>query len=298
MLSYWKGTEYRTFLLYASIVVLRKFLPKKYYEHFLLYFCSITICTVNFHLVDLLETAEEMLNVFLEFFVKIYGSEFIVSNIHNLCHLVNEVRRFGPLITFSAYPFESKLHSIKLDLRTGYLPLAQVGKRQIEREFSFKKTITSDSQRIYPVLNKQLKTDNSLHLSHSNVNHSYYEEIQFSDFLINTSEGNKYFLTSDLQVVMTKFIVYDKRSEQKFICGSPFEKLDDFFMKPFPSRVLHIYIADHKLLPSKMYPIECVKAKMFELKFIGEYDDNENDDDENEDVISRHVFVPLIHTLK
>lgn len=294
-MTFWKGTEYRTFLLYCSIVVLRKFLPTKYYQHFLLYFCSITICSSDFHITDMLETAESMLKVYLDLFMKLYGSEHIVSNIHNLCHLVDEVRKFGRLITFSSYPFESKLHSIKQDLRSGHLPLAQVVKRQIEKEFHEN---VNEKPQIWPILKKQLNKRNPFGDSVlSNTKYSFFSEIQFPDFAINISEGNNYILTTDHKIIMTKLIVHDALDNMKYIYGSVFEMLDDFFEIPFPSRVLQIYITNSVTLPSKLYPIECIKAKMFSLKYAGDYNDDDEDEEEL-DVNPKIVFVPLIHTLK
>lgn len=44
-LKFWKGLEYRTFLLYLGVVILKDFLSVETYSHFLLIFCSVTICS-------------------------------------------------------------------------------------------------------------------------------------------------------------------------------------------------------------------------------------------------------------
>lgn len=46
-LNYWKGSEYRTFLLYIGIVILKDHLPSDQYEHFLELFCAVSICYSN-----------------------------------------------------------------------------------------------------------------------------------------------------------------------------------------------------------------------------------------------------------
>lgn len=96
---------------------------------------------------DILHVAENMLKSFLEHFKVLYGSYYCVSNIHNLCHLVEEVRRFGPLISFSSYPFESKLHNLKMKLRTGTLPLSQTGKRLLEEELISNRNFSEEKKR-------------------------------------------------------------------------------------------------------------------------------------------------------
>ncbi|XP_058448704.1 uncharacterized protein LOC131428677 [Malaya genurostris] len=46
---------------------------------------------------------------FLEHFKDFYGVDYMSSNVHNLSNLVDDVRRFGTLPGFSAYPFENKI---------------------------------------------------------------------------------------------------------------------------------------------------------------------------------------------
>lgn len=110
-LAYWKATEYRTFLHYLGIVALKPHLTNEAYEHFLLLFCAVTICSSKqyFHLLPL---ARILLNQYIEIFKEIYGEAYLHSNVHNLTHLVDEVERFGVLESFSAYPFENMLGKI------------------------------------------------------------------------------------------------------------------------------------------------------------------------------------------
>lgn len=107
----WKGTEFRTFLLYCSITVLRNFLPDKHFKHYLLFYCSVVILGSEFHCENMIDIAENMIISFLNLFKSIYGIEHFTSNLHNLIHLVDEVRRFGVLGKFKAYSFENRLQS-------------------------------------------------------------------------------------------------------------------------------------------------------------------------------------------
>ncbi|XP_062534120.1 uncharacterized protein LOC134203263 [Armigeres subalbatus] len=112
-LSHWKGSEFRTFLHYASIVILKPVLPPHVYEHFLVFFCAITICSSDMYS-SMLELAHQLLTHFVDMFKSIYGEDYVTSNFHNLMHLIEDVKRFGPLHKFNAYPFESKLFEIKI----------------------------------------------------------------------------------------------------------------------------------------------------------------------------------------
>lgn len=96
VLAHWKGTEYRTFLLYIGIVVLKSVLSKVVYQHFLLLFCAATICSSNSHK-HFLPLAESLLDIYVETYRDFYGEDYMTSNVHNLTHLINEVRKFGIL---------------------------------------------------------------------------------------------------------------------------------------------------------------------------------------------------------
>lgn len=299
-IAHWKATEFRTFLLYISIVIFKKFLPVLNYEHFLSYFCAITICSSEYHISDLIDLAGTIMKDYLKNFKILYGSHNCVSNLHNLCHLVGEVRRFGPLFGFSAYPFESKLFDIKSQLRSGHLPLSQIGKRMIEQE-NFLNRIPRENPKLGDLRKRVINFDQSNFAQLlPNDSYSIYAEIQLNEFIINNSDGNKYFLTDDLKIVQTKFIVLNEQSRDVFIYGSAYKTLKDFFEIPFESRYLHIYIAENDLSPSKLFKIESIKAKMFALPYAGDYlqDDYDSDIDDEEMQKEKIVFVPLIHTLK
>lgn len=46
-------------------------------------------------------------------FQNLYGKCFVSHNIHNLMHLANDVKKFGPLDIFSAFKFENNMTFIK-----------------------------------------------------------------------------------------------------------------------------------------------------------------------------------------
>lgn len=90
-------------------------------------FCAITICSSEQY-ENNLNIAHTLLESFVEYFVDIYGEDYITSNVHNLLHLVADVKRFGILTTFNTYPFESKLFTIKNMISSGHRSLVQIAK--------------------------------------------------------------------------------------------------------------------------------------------------------------------------
>jgi len=78
----------------------------------MLFFCDIVICYSRSYS-KYLHVTDKLFKTFIEHYIKIYGINSISSNIHNLCHLVDEVKDFGDLSTFNAYSFENSLQKIK-----------------------------------------------------------------------------------------------------------------------------------------------------------------------------------------
>ncbi|CAH2207551.1 jg27715, partial [Pararge aegeria aegeria] len=146
-LSHWKASEYRSFLFYLSIVILPDVLSHDAFSHFLAFFCGITICSSK-NYSHFLPLAKELLQYFVEHYKDFYGADYVTSNVHNVVHIADEVRRFGPLHTFSAYPFENKLYLIKRMLRHGNKPLAQVAKRFSEDAESLETTRSRKNQQL------------------------------------------------------------------------------------------------------------------------------------------------------
>lgn len=120
-LTFWKGLEFRTFLLYIGPVVLKDILPEDAYSHFLQLFCAIRICSCQrlFNISEYVQVADSLIRDFIEEYICIYGIDSISSNVHNLSHLIDDVKRFGILPKISAYPFENMLYFLKNLVRTG-----------------------------------------------------------------------------------------------------------------------------------------------------------------------------------
>ena len=63
-----------------------------------------------------------------------YGESFVGHNVHGLIHLAKDVKRYGSLYNFSAFPFESYLNVLKKKIRKSHKPLEQLVKRLAEIE--------------------------------------------------------------------------------------------------------------------------------------------------------------------
>jgi hypothetical protein len=131
----WKATEFRQFLLYTGAVAIRKIVDEKVYKHFLLLHTASFILSSKKLSSKFCDYAESLMRLFVQGIGDIYGNSMLVYNVHGLLHLANDVRRFGDLDNFSAFPFENKLKDIKKLVRKPNNPLQQVVRRIFEQQF-------------------------------------------------------------------------------------------------------------------------------------------------------------------
>ncbi|CAI6376861.1 unnamed protein product [Macrosiphum euphorbiae] len=119
-----KATEFRQFILYTGVIVLKKKLENNKYKHFLSLHFAITVLLSDIHLQTMMNYAEELLKHFVICTKLIYGPQFMSHNFHNLLHLTDDARKFGNLNNFGNFSFENYLQKIKKMLRKhdGILP--------------------------------------------------------------------------------------------------------------------------------------------------------------------------------
>ena len=137
-LDRFKAVEFRLILLYTGFIYFKDVLKDKYLKNFLLLmFIVRTVCDSN-SVTDeeTLKNTDALCKIFVKQFNKLYGSKLAVGyNVHLFIHLIDDVRKFGVLDSFSAFPFESLLGHIKRHVRSTNLPLAQIGRRLSEGFF-------------------------------------------------------------------------------------------------------------------------------------------------------------------
>lgn len=127
----WKATEFRQFLLYTGVVVLKEILPLFLYNHFLLLHCTYRILLHPMAFNGDLTVVDKMIQRFVKNFSRYYGNSNVSYNVHNLLHLRECANQFGPLTDISAYPYENFMKSLKRKVKTP----RHIGK-QIFNQFS------------------------------------------------------------------------------------------------------------------------------------------------------------------
>lgn len=264
----WKGNEFRSFLLYYGFVVLKDFLPPQNYLHFLLLFTASTICS-NRAYFRYLNVAKLLFDKFITEYKRLYGSEHITSNVHNLNHVVEEVERFGELWSFSAYPFENYLGIIKRLIKGGKNPLIQASRRLSERLF-----VADYNYKPHKPSNDELPTKIS-------KNRAGQVKIKLREFSLSNDVFADQWFSSESNKILCMQSAFEQNNKY-FI--KALDNFEFFFEQPFESTILNIYqanVSNIKTCPLLTIPISQIKFKYVAIPYK-----------------NCCIFTPLLHTLK
>lgn len=178
--EYWKATEFREFLLYTGIIVLKSNIKKEQYNHFLILFVSVRILCSDNNFSTYYDLASKLLIEFVQSYSCIYGSKFVSYNVHSLIHLPFFVNLHGPLDNFSAFKYENYLQTLKKSMKCCRFPLAEILNKVLASEGEELKTPLNNDSFI-----ESFKIDKNL----SNFRFTYYNKI--------TLKSNNYTLCCD-----------------------------------------------------------------------------------------------------
>lgn len=272
--KFFKGTEFRLFLNYIGIVVLKKSLREQEYSHFLKLHCAVILCSHDNYL-KYLDLAHDLFIEYIEEYIELYGIDSIGSNVHNLSHVVDDVKRLGNLTKLNTYPFENVLYSLKLKLRPCSKPLEQIARRIIELNLDYRDPV--DLSGAFQNISRETEFK---YVIDSNATNKSYKQVSLgpNSFLSSRSFGDKWFLTYSNQIV--EFHSARKLNGNIFLRGCAIKVLENFFTQPFSSKNISTYSAKYEKFSARNYTLKDVKAKMMCLH----YED-------------RLVFIPLLHTL-
>lgn len=273
-MSFWKGSEYRSFLLYYSIVVLKKYITEDEYNNFLRLYCATRICYTDVYQ-PFIEIAQKWFENYIEGCVSLYGEHTISSNVHNAAHVVNDVKEFGCLQLINTYPFENMLQFLKLRLKQKNVPLEQVTRRLIEAS-----QIEENNRK-----DKQFSSTNFPQLKYSyyvNRKQVFKEVVIDYTFLLSTRKrSDSWFLTYSGNIVLMNYVTINDCKEIT-LYGTVLKSKFNYVTFPISSRFLDIYESDGKTNSDiEKFELKSIKAKLICLPNH-----------------QTSVFIPILHTLK
>ncbi|XP_011706765.1 PREDICTED: uncharacterized protein LOC105461942 [Wasmannia auropunctata] len=262
----WKATEYRLIMLYTGPLAFKSMFKKEIYFHFITLHVIIRILSSE-ELHEYINYAQDLIHFFIKTFIKLYGIENVSHNVHNLVHLVDDVKRFGPLENFSAFKFENYLQILKRYLRKADKSLQQVVRRCIEKEKNLcASTVLSHSVMKNPKLTS-IHCDGPLV---PNCRSPQYKIIQYNGitFKAGTVADSCCGLSCGA-IVCIKNVAYCSKRNTLVIIGLEFLKKEKLFSIPCPSSLLGIHIV-HTYSDLKSWPLKNVTRKYVQLPYGNE----------------------------
>lgn len=283
MCSKYKATEFRQFLLYTGPVVTYGLLDERLYKHFLFLHVAIRILVSNSSSRQFLNFAEIALQKFVHRSDTLYGPTFNSYNIHGLLHLTDDVRHFGGLDSFSAFPYENNMSIFRKYCRKPDLPLQQFFKRMKEIEIHG----TVDARAIdSPIRVSALYNNNS--------NCRQYRKIKFNGILLSIDVRDNCCILHNGSICIVCNIVLDNNLYR--LAVKKFLQVEDFYDIGVLSSALQTYICS--TLSSEIFYINLdeVHAKCYRMPFWNSTSMDNNDSDE--DHSPRYVVAAIVHSEK
>ncbi|KAK3932964.1 Halomucin [Frankliniella fusca] len=100
-MKFWKASEYKLFLLYYSVPLLKNVLSEVYLKHHCLLVSAISLLSQDSISLAQVQTASKLLMSYVSDFARLYALRFLGMNVHQLIHLSDQVLDLGPLWVYN-----------------------------------------------------------------------------------------------------------------------------------------------------------------------------------------------------
>ncbi|KAJ1519119.1 hypothetical protein ONE63_011273 [Megalurothrips usitatus] len=252
-LSRWKATELRLFLLYVGIVALKGNVKTEVYQLFSLLFVASRIIASKELSLDsqLLDYAEKLLCSFVKHSAdnSVLGPTFVTINVHNLLHLVDDVRKFGSINEFDAFPFENHLRIIRGMMRSGVKVARQMVNRLSERDLCYKASILKESK-LTPLQYDRVANE--------------YACLSSSSFTVSAVKKRDSYFFTDHSICHLRKIT--KRGDSVTIVADCCDDTQSFFTYPTDSRLVGVFKINRQQTRKKVEMcIDDIKGKVMVL---------------------------------
>jgi hypothetical protein len=102
----WRCHEYLSFILFYALIVFKDIMDQEYYDNLVNLVIPLEILLSNSIRRDALDSVDGMLNEFVKELSNLYGEDIMVSGFHELLHLVECTKQFGPFNSTNCFQFE------------------------------------------------------------------------------------------------------------------------------------------------------------------------------------------------
>ncbi|XP_055523844.1 uncharacterized protein LOC129717745 [Wyeomyia smithii] len=246
----WDAYDWRQFLLYYSPIVLKNYLPQKYYIHFLYLHLAIRILISSELFVECTTyVAGQLLNTFVADYSVLYGSHLIDYNVHNLLHFEEVNMRAGPMCRMNGYMYDRQMDAIlKTVSGNSNIRLEELG------------TIVEDNTRV--IVENRL---NEYRQRYPRLEQSNEGPVLLmnADITLTTCEPDNYIITKE-GVLMIEHIYRNEQNsvEEIMIAGRQFSDVTVLYQAPVTEQKLLLVagLSSVRALPASEVQMKGVKV--------------------------------------
>ena len=277
----WKASEWRSWLLFYSIVCLQGLIPTEVLNNYSLLVESIFILLQDSISEEELRVCEEKLFVFVAQCQEMFGNNVMTFNIHSLLHLVQSVRMTGPLWTSSTFPFEGAIFYLKRAI-TGpkgvYNQLAKRTLMNLTFDYTLKKLASSETrvhfcEKIFshPDCKNAVKASDGIVLlgprGQTEEDVHIFDRCVFKSSVIHSTQYIRPTRTNDTFVLLHSKEI-GEITEIKYENGRTYISLNMFNEVSDESiSVSHIQKVERTSLAISVVPLEFIKEKLMYMNF-------------------------------
>lgn len=274
----WKATEFRTFLLYTSIIALKdleKDYPQLYFNFLMLHVIMRILLSSNQARLYR-EYAESLIDSFSRDCERLYGQEFITSNMHNLRHLPLNLERFLSCSECDAFPIENALHSLKKLTRKPAKPLQQTCSRL--EEFIANGQWFHNAPDTRDPMSYETLGGHFCGPTLPGFEGRQFKGLKLPRFKIGITNPDYCLALNDGSVIIVRNIVIPQQCKDPVIVGQKFSCYENFFPEPLcQSSMLGIHLVSNLDPILRSWPLSDISDKLVLLPFR-----------------SKHVCIPLL----
>lgn len=274
-LATWKATEQRLFLLYLAPTVLPKYCSSEFSGCFNILIVILRIYCSDIVSAEYLQYAKDLTDTFHARILSLFGEKFFVYNVHSLCHLHDDVARFGQLDSFSCFLFENFLRFIKRKMRCSKNPLEQLVRRVGETDQSLGHCILrhNTANSLHYETRPSLDVSSVLDL---NRDIRFYEKCVIGSgscvLQANTSDSYVTLKGNALKPFKIMYFAWSQNMDGIHMIGYPLNVIGSIFTEPLPSEKIGMVkiSGDVSKLQLKMKKISDIaqKAMLLEQKYF------------------------------
>ncbi|XP_017476345.1 PREDICTED: uncharacterized protein LOC108366438 [Rhagoletis zephyria] len=240
----WKATEFRQFLLYTGLSVLKNRVDDNIYYEYLLLHCSCRLLLCPKSYTSNTQIAQNMLSLFVQNFPVVFGETSVTYNVHHLLHLTNSIEEIGLISESSVYDFENYLQILKRYVKKPTHILQQLYKR-ISYE-SFNTETAFDGLKLA-----------------KNGEYKYFR----NNCVSTAKHPDNYCLIKPYVPIEIQRFTYDNGGS---VVGKKYTNVRSFFSEPVDSITLGISSVDLNLPDEEvLFPVSEIECKLLGLPHVG-----------------------------